>query len=98
MRYAEVVLTYAEALNECGEGARALVELNKERRIELCYEWDRFFDLVRQKRAATVIREYGFLRANKRGYYFREGVNEVFPIPQNEIDISNGVVEQNSGY
>jgi len=127
MRYAEVVLMYAEALNECGESTRALVELNKtkakantitgattlyvgggygymrdqiwkERRMELCYEWDRFFDLVRQKRAASVIRAYGFLRANKRGYYFREGVHEVFPIPQNEIDISNGVVEQNPGY
>lgn len=127
MRYAEVVLMYAEALNECGEGARSLIELNKtkikantitgsttlyvgggygymrdqiwkERRIEFCYEWDRFFDLVRQKRAATVIKAYGFLRANKRGFYFREGVNEVFPIPQNEIDISNGVVEQNPGY
>jgi len=127
MRYAEVILMYAEALNECGEGSRALIELNKtkakantitgatalyvgggygymrdqiwkERRMELCYEWDRFFDLVRQKRAATVIKEYGFLRANKRGFYFREGINELFPIPQNEIDISNGVVEQNPGY
>lgn len=127
IRFAEVVLMYAEALNECGDGARALIELNKtkrlantingsttlyvgggyghmrdqiwkERRIEFCYEWDRFFDLVRQKRAARVIKAYGANRANKRGYYFREGVNELFPIPQNEIDISNGVVEQNPGY
>ena len=70
----------------------------KERRIELCFEWDRFFDLVRQKRAAQVIKTYGSKRANKRGYYFREGVNELFPIPQSEIDISNGVIEQNPGY
>jgi hypothetical protein len=127
IRYADVVLMYAEALNECGLGARALVELNKikaqantinssstlyigggygfmrdqiwkERRMELCYEWDRFFDLVRQKRAAEVIKAFGATRANKRGYYFREKINEIFPIPQNEIDISNGVVEQNPGY
>lgn len=127
IRYVEVLLMYAEALNECGSGAEALLQLNKnktqvntinnsstlyigggygqmrdqiwkERRIELCFEWDRFFDLVRQKRAAEVIRTYGANRANKRGYYFREGVNELFPIPQSEIDISNGVIEQNSGY
>lgn len=127
IRYVEVILMYAEALNECGEGARALVQLNKsktqantinnsaalyvgggygymrdqiwqERRAELCFEWDRFFDLVRQGRAASVIKTYGSKRANKRGYYFREGVNELFPIPQNEVDISNGVVEQNPGY
>ncbi|MDR2087315.1 MAG: RagB/SusD family nutrient uptake outer membrane protein [Dysgonamonadaceae bacterium] len=127
IRYADVVLMYAEALNECGFGARALTELNKnkalintingssalypaggyglmrdniwlERRMELCFEWDRFFDLVRQKRAATVLKAFGASRSNKRGYYFREGVNEVFPIPQREIDISNGAVTQNPGY
>ena len=127
IRYVEVVLMYAEALNESNQGARALEQLNKnkllvntinnsstqyvaggygqmrdqiwkERRMELCFEWDRFFDLVRQKRAAEVIKNYGSKRANKRGYYFREGVNELFPIPQSEIDISNGVVEQNPGY
>ncbi len=127
IRYAEVLLMYAEALNETNQGVRALAQLNKnktqvntingsstlyigggygqmrdqiwkERRIELCFEWDRFFDLVRQKRAAQVIKTYGAKRANKRGYYFREGVNELFPIPQSEIDISNGVIEQNPGY
>ena len=127
IRYADVVLMYAEALNECGFGGRALTELNKnktmvntinnssvlytaggygwmrdqiwtERRLEFCFEWERFFDLVRQKRAATVIKEFGAGRTNKRGYYFREGINEVFPIPQREIDISNGVVVQNPGY
>ena len=127
IRYAEVLLMYAEALNETNQGVRALAQLNKnktqvntingsstlyicggngqmrdqiwkERRIEHCFEWDRFFDLVRQKRAAQVIKTYGSKRANKRGYYFREGVNELFPIPQSEIDISNGVIEQNPGY
>lgn len=127
IRFPEVVLMYAEALNECGNGMAALEQLNKckaqantingstilyigggygymrdqiwkERRIEMCFEWDRFFDLVRQKRAASVIKTYGSKRANKRGYYFREGVNEIFPIPQSEIDVSNGVVTQNPGY
>ena len=127
IRYAEVILMYAEALNECSLGARALVQLNKtkteankisgsatlyvaasygqmrkqiwkERRIELVHEWDRFFDLVRQQRAAEVLQEYGRSQVNKRGYYFIKGVNEVFPIPQNEIDLTNGIVTQNPGY
>lgn len=127
IRYVDVVLMYAEALNECNEGARALIELNKcktqantlnkgatlylgggygflrdqiwkERRIELCHEWDRFFDLVRQGRAASVLTTFGAKQSNKRGYFFRKGINEIFPIPQKEIDISNGVVEQNPGY
>ena len=122
IRFAEVVLMYAEALNECGFGERALNELNKtktltgnmpystggygymrnniwkERRIELSYEWDRFFDLVRQKRAAEVLRTYGATQSSRRGLFFREGVNEIFPIPQKEIDISNGLITQNPGY
>lgn len=118
---------YAEAYNECGNGAAALEWLNKqkaqvntinqstalynaggygyirdqiyeERRMEFCFEWERFFDLVRQGRAASVIKAFGASQTNRRGYYFREGVNEIFPIPQTEIDISNGVVTQNPGY
>lgn len=127
LRFADVVLMYAEALNECGNGVEALEQLNKnkaqantitgstvlyvaggygymrdqiwqERRREFCYEFDRFFDLVRQGRAASVITTFGESFTNKRGAFFREGVNEIFPIPQTEIDISNGVVTQNPGY
>jgi len=127
IRYAEVVLMYAEALNECGLGARALNELNKtkaiadqiigqsnpyqacgytamrdniwnERRAELAFEWDRFFDLVRQKRAPEVLHNFSRTWVYARGLYFKEGVNEIFPIPQTEIDITNGVVTQNPGY
>ncbi|MDY3932401.1 MAG: RagB/SusD family nutrient uptake outer membrane protein [Muribaculaceae bacterium] len=127
MRYPEVVLTYAEALNECGRRAEALEALNsnkrvvnkidnstvlyigggygylrdqiwKERRIELAFEWDRFWDIVRTGRAKECLAELANSRSNKRGLYFRKGVNEIFPIPQNEIDISNGIVTQNPGY
>jgi hypothetical protein len=70
----------------------------KERRIEFCFEWDRFFDIVRQGRAASLLQAYGMKKVTRRGYYFREGVNEIFPIPQREVDLSNGVVKQNPGY
>lgn len=127
LRYADVVLMYAEALNECGRGAEALEQLNsnksvvneinnsstlyigggygylrdqiwKEREIEFAFEWDRFFDIVRQGRAKQVLNTFASSRSNHRGLYFREGINEIFPIPQTEIDISNGVVTQNPGY
>jgi len=55
-----------------------------ERRLELAMEGDRFFDLVRTGQAASKIT--GFV-ANK---------NELFPIPQQEIDISG--LTQNPGY
>ena len=33
-----------------------------------------------------------------KGSGFVDGKNEVFPIPQNEIDKTNPPLEQNSGY
>lgn len=59
-----------------------------ERRVELAMENDRFFDVVRQGRGATVFGPKGF----------KAGKNEVWPIPQNEIDLSAGVLTQNPGY
>ena len=55
-----------------------------ERRLELAMEGDRFFDLVRTGQAAAKIT--GFVA----------GKNEIFPIPQQEIDISG--LTQNPGY
>jgi len=59
-----------------------------ERRVELAMENDRYFDVIRQGRAATVFGPLGW-KANK---------NEVWPIPQAEIDNSGGVLVQNPGY
>jgi hypothetical protein len=62
-----------------------------ERRVELALEnGDRFFDLVRQGKAAEVFQALG--------KNFTPGKNEVFPIPQQQIDISGGTLEQNPGY
>lgn len=62
-----------------------------ERRVELALEsGDRYFDLVRQGRAGEV------LRAQGKG--FTDGVNEVMPIPQQQIDLSGGTLTQNPGY
>jgi hypothetical protein len=61
----------------------------KERRVELALEYgDRFFDLVRQGRATTVLASKGFV-ANK---------NELMPLPLNQITLSGGKLTQNPGY
>lgn len=120
LRYADVLLIAAEALNENGKSAEALNYLNqirkrargtrtnilpdititdkaqlrdriwKERRIELAMEQHRWFDLLRQNRASAVMKAVG--------KNFVEGKHELFPIPQNEIDLSGGLVTQNPGF
>ena len=118
LRYADVLLMAAEALNENGNPTQALEYLNQvrarargaapdvlpditttdpaalrqiiwdERRAELALEEHRYFDLVRTEQAATVLAPLGF-EANK---------HELLPIPQGEIDISEGTLTQNPGY
>ena len=112
IRYADVLLMAAEANNRAAtpNDAKAQTYLNRvrqrafnntatnitltgtalrqaiwdERRLELAMEGDRFFDLVRTGQAATKIT--GFVA----------GKNEVFPIPQQEIDASG--LTQNPNY
>jgi hypothetical protein len=108
----------AEALNEDGKQADALIYLNQvrsrarggnisilpnvtvtdktllrdkiflERRHELALEGERFWDLVRTGRAATVLGPLGFV----------PGKHELLPIHQSEIDISQGSLTQNPNY
>ncbi|MDN3586834.1 RagB/SusD family nutrient uptake outer membrane protein [Pedobacter aquatilis] len=62
--------------------------IQKERQVELAMESDRYFDVIRQGRAAAVFGPKGW-KANK---------NEVWPIPSTEIDRSAGTLTQNPGY
>lgn len=71
-------------------GPELLEAIRHERRVELGLEGHRFFDLVRQGRAAEVMQA--------QGYDFVEGVHERFPIPQAEITLSGGLIDQNPGY
>ncbi|QTE22409.1 RagB/SusD family nutrient uptake outer membrane protein [Polaribacter cellanae] len=108
LRFAEVLLMNAEAALEVGGDAatplnrvRKRAGLNdatvvdkmtiwKERRHELAFEHDRYFDLVRQGRAGEVLRAHG--------KNFVDGKHEVFPIPQEQIDKSGGILTQNPMY
>lgn len=118
IRYADVLLMAAEALNENDKPDDALLYLNEvrrrarqgdisilpditetgkaalrdiiieERRHELALEGHRFWDLVRTDKAALVLGPMGFVA----------GKHDLFPIPQNEIDISQGSLEQNPNW
>jgi len=59
-----------------------------ERRVELGMEFDRHSDVIRQGRGLAVFGAQGFVK----------GKSEVWPIPQNEIDLSAGTLVQNPGY
>jgi hypothetical protein len=113
IRYADVLLMAAEALNRGGiDDSKAQGYLNQvrerafgnsnfnvtvtgaaltdaiwhERHVELMGEGHRFFDLVRTGKAAQEIDG------------FTAGKNEIFPIPIEEINFSNGNWAQNPGY
>lgn len=114
LRFGEVVLMKAEALNELGQTSEAIPLLNqirhraglgdtsaasqadvrtaiwKERRVELAFEFDRFFDLVRTGQAKAAFAA--------DGKTFTEGKNELFPIPASFILQANGLTAQNPGY
>jgi hypothetical protein len=60
-----------------------------ERRHELALEGNhRFWDLVRTGRASAVLGPLGFVT----------GKHELLPIPQSEIDISQGTLAQNPNW
>jgi len=60
----------------------------RERRVELAMEYDRYFDVIRQGRGAEIFGPKGWIA----------GRNEVWPIPQSEVDLSGGLLTQNPGY
>ena len=72
--------------NISATGSSLTEAIYHERRVELVGEGHRFFDLVRTGRAASEIEG------------FTAGKNEVFPIPFEEIQFSNGNWSQNPEY
>lgn len=69
-------------------GQQLLDAIYLERQKELATEGHRFFDLVRTGRAVAELGDQGFT----------SGKNEWLPIPQTEIDITEGSLVQNPGY
>jgi len=68
-------------------------DLLTERRVELAFENQRWFDLLRFGVADAVLSAH----AADRGYVFT-GTDLLLPIPAREINISGGLLSQNPGY
>jgi len=132
-RYAEVLLMYAEALNELGKSAEAVQYINQvrarpsvnmpplaenlnkaevfeairhERRVELSFEGKTGFDLRRWGIAGEFLRSEErwqndvSLNPQWEGNFFKyeDGKNDVWPIPQAEIDKSGGTLSQHESW
>ncbi|MDO9510065.1 MAG: RagB/SusD family nutrient uptake outer membrane protein [Candidatus Magasanikbacteria bacterium] len=117
LRFADVLLMKAEALNELGQGSQAEIPLNlvrnraglaniasgkdqaslraaiiHERRIELAFEGQRWFDLIRVDNG-----QYGLNFIHSIGKTNASQKHLLFPVPQIERD-RNPKLTQNPGY
>ncbi|MFB6286697.1 MAG: RagB/SusD family nutrient uptake outer membrane protein [Candidatus Bipolaricaulia bacterium] len=76
--------------------------LRWERRLELAMESHRFFDLVRWGRAKETLSTYFAEESTRRTHLkdakFTKGRDEYLPIPQQQIDFSEGLYKQNTGW
>ena len=129
MRYAKVLLTRAEALNEISAGnAEAIDIINnqirkragllalsatvtgnqasmrnailKERRVEFCYEGQRYFDLLRTGTLVSQVQGKQGVTINTARITKHPITSKdiyLLPIPQNEMD-NNPKMKQNVGY
>ena len=110
LKYSDILLIRAEAAFNIGNLPEALIQINKirtragllaaltvsqlsiwkERRLEMAMEQDRWFDLIRTGQALTAMA--------LDGKTFVVGKHEVFPIPQEQIIATGGLLTQNNGY
>ena len=81
-----------------------LDNIKKERRFELAFEGVRYYDLLRWKDESLIttnqtdVPVYNRKLASKKSVIFRSETGGFLPIPQTQIDLSNGVLTQNPGW
>ena len=126
IRYADVLLMYAEACLGAGDETSARTYINMvrqrvgladitladnavlrhERRVELAMEGHRWFDLVRWegvdgkglKAHMDAYKATESVEAQSHIQEFVAGKHEIFPIPQEEIQLNPTSMKQNNGY
>jgi hypothetical protein len=130
IRYSDVLLMYAEALNKDNNTSEALLSssstgssinrvrtraglaellatltqsqlnlaIEKERRVELAFEGDRWLDLTRNKRFIPVMKDYK-TKYNETTMQIDDnsGFKSLYPIPFRERQL-NPNLSQNPGY
>jgi hypothetical protein len=93
---------YVDGVNCTWDQDFAREALQWERRLEFAMEGHRFFDLVRWGIAAEVLNDYFTIEKVRfehlQDALFTAGKNEYIPIPQAQIDLTEGLYEQNTGY
>lgn len=70
----------------------------EERHAELSLEWDRFWELKRTRKIESQFELFNARHQAANGKNFQPSKHYLFPIPQEEIRLSNGILRQNPGY
>lgn len=126
LRYAEILLTYAEAKNELSGPDATIYDaldlirersgmplvnrveyasqaelrelIRRERRVELALEGQRYMDIRRWKIAPQVMTTIKDVRNEIAQERIWSDKLYLMPVPQDQIDLSNGLLSQNTGY
>lgn len=93
---------YVDGVNITWDQNTAWEALVWENRLEMAMEGRRFFDLVRWGIAAEVMNAHFDKESQRRQWlevaHFTAGRDEYLPIPQAQMNWSQGVYQQNPGY
>jgi SusD family. len=96
------VSPYVDGVNITWNQANARRALQWERKLEFAMESPRFFDLVRWGIAAETLNAYLAIEKTRKSYlnnaFFTKGKDEYLPIPQAQIDLTEGLYKQNNGW
>lgn len=93
---------YKPGVNVVWNQENARIALQWERRLELAMEGMRFFDLVRWGIAAETLNAYFDVEKKRINYldiaHFTKNRDEYLPIPNQQINLSQGIYKQNYGW
>ena len=107
IRYAEILLNYAEALNELGRSSDALVPLNEVRAranlspISITDQANLRELIYHERRIELVFEGHRFFDLKRQGRAqevlgplgWQTGVHEYFPLPQEELDLNPNLTQ-----